>query len=139
MKQWFIVAVVVAVLLGGSTGVGFWKFMDTQAELAVTKDELAKTKNGLEELQAELSNVKEGLTRIEAVVVHEKVTLGSEDSVTYPLEPGRHDRYFVTIRSDDALKLKWNWTGRLGDVEDLGTVRGEGGLWVIRSRFGLEN
>ena len=66
MKTWLIVVSVVAVLLAASTGVGFWMWSETKAELASTEAELASTEAELASTEAELTSTEAELTSTEA-------------------------------------------------------------------------
>lgn len=67
MKTWLVIVSVVAVLLGASTGVGFWMWSDTEAELASTEAELTSTEAELTSTEAELASTEAELTEIEEV------------------------------------------------------------------------
>jgi len=58
MKTQFVIVSVVAVLLAASTGVGFWMWSDTKADLADTKAELTDTKAELTDTEAELASIE---------------------------------------------------------------------------------
>lgn len=67
MKTWLIVIAVIAVLLGASTGVGFWMWSYTKAELNNMQSELANTEAELTSTEAELASAEAELADIEEV------------------------------------------------------------------------
>ncbi|HUX48775.1 MAG TPA: hypothetical protein VMV76_06425 [Dehalococcoidia bacterium] len=67
MKTWLVIVSVVAVLLGASTGVGFWMWSDTKAELADTETQLTSTEADLADTQTELADTEAELTEIREV------------------------------------------------------------------------
>ena len=67
MKTQLVVVSVVAALLAASTGVGFWMWSDTKAELTSTQTELANTEAELADTEAELTSVEAELAEIEEV------------------------------------------------------------------------
>lgn len=66
MKTWLIILSVVAVLLAASTGVGFWMWNSTEAELSDTAAELMSAEAELTSTEAELSETQDELASTQA-------------------------------------------------------------------------
>ena len=95
MKTQPVIVSVVAALLAASTGVGFWMWSDTKAELTSTQTELANTEAELANTEAELANTEAELTSVEAEL--------AEIEEVYPLRNFDDRSELVSWREDTGI------------------------------------